>query len=512
MDTGKYAMRSITQPTHVLQAPSGPSLAEHVRAVLDAFLDPIVEALSAFVFEPTAEPLLRVEESLQRVLALVGGQIVGGLIAWLHGDVDLVSARTAHARATDQRDLRHRGIRETIVHFLGGVRLRFSTPYLSEDREGRPGRRRGVGRRGESGGGCYPVLESLGIQHQTSPALASEVARQSARCSSFEEASEALAERGVRLDAKGVRRVALFVGQEALRQRDHRMEAAARGETFSDEFAGQRVVVSVDGGRVRIREGGQRGRRGKKGRRRFRTPWREPKLVTAYVIDEEGHKVRSVRPLLDATMGDADATFGLLIAELRLRGAAQARELIVVGDGATWIWDRVDALAYALDLPPEKVVRVADFFHAVEHLTAAVESRSGWDEAKKEGWVCRMRRLLKKGKLDEVLAGVRALRNRRNAKKIATEAAYFEKRRDLMRYDVFQDRGIPLGSGAVESAIRRVINLRLKGPGIFWRADSAEAMLHLRSYLKAGRWHEIVRRVIHHSADGRSTHPLKRVA
>ena len=75
-----------------------------------------------------------------------------------------------------------------------------------------------------------------------------------------------------------------------------------RNAPFRDEFAGQRVVVSVDGGRVRIREGGQRGRRGKKGRRRFRTPWCEPKLVTAYVIDEEGHKVRSVRSPLDATM------------------------------------------------------------------------------------------------------------------------------------------------------------------------------------------------------------------
>jgi hypothetical protein len=46
----------------------------------------------------------------------------------------------------------------------------------------------------------------------------------------------------------------------------------------------------------------------------------------------------------------------------------------------------------------------------------------------------------------------------------------------------------PIGSGAAESAIRRVINLRLKGPGNFWHREHTEAMLMLRAYYKAGRW------------------------
>jgi len=505
-------MESITRPTPILQDPSRSGLSSYLRALVERFLKPMVDALEAFVQDRTPEPLLSLEETLQHILASVGGHIVGGLVTWLHRDRVFVAHQVREARGRDGRKLRNRGRRMTVVRFLGGARLRFSTPYLSEDREGRPGRRRGVGRRGVAGGGVFPVLERLGIQHQVSPALASEVARQSMRCSSFEEASEALAERGVRLDAKGVRRIALTVGNEALRQRDLRMAAAERGETFSNEFAGQRVVVSADGGRVRIREGGDRGRRNSKGGRCFHTPWREPKLVTAYVVDDQGHKVRSVAPLIDATMGDADAAFGLLIAELLLRGAAEARELIVVGDGATWIWDRVDALAHALDLPPEKVVRVADFYHAVEHLTEAAESRADWDDATRKRWVRRRRRLLKKGKFDEVLAAVQALRGRRNRRKIDTESAYFEERRDLMRYGEFADRGIPMGSGAVESAIRRVINLRLKGPAMFWKRESAQAMLHLRAYLKAGRWGEIIRRVIHRSPDGCSDRTQPRAA
>ena len=443
---------------------------------------------------------------------VAGGHIVGGVVAWLHEDRSSVSSEVAHIRASEERKLRHRGRRETIVLFLGGAQLRFSTPYLSVDYQGCPGRRRGVGRRGKAGGGCYPVLEGLGIRHQASPALASEVARQSVRCSSFEEASEALGERGLSMDAKGVRTLALFVGNEALRQRVLRMAAAAAGYTFGDEFAGKRVVVSADGGRLRTRQYGGRRRRRKKGGRRYDTPWREPKLVIAYVIDDRGRKVRSIAPLIDVTLGDADAAFGLLISELLLRGAAKAKEIIVIGDGAPWIWNRVDALAHALEMAPEKIVRVADFYHAVEHLTAIADLRAGWTDAKKKKWVCKMRRRLRKGNVDKVIKEARDFCIGRHAKALARETAYFENRRDFMRYDQFRERGIPLGSGAVESAVRRVINLRLKGAGIFWLECAAEAMLHLRAYLKAGRWSELVNRVIHRSPDGTPRLPLEKAA
>ena len=57
-----------------------------------------------------------------------------------------------------------------------------------------------------------------------------------------------------------------------------------------------------------------------------------------------------------------------------------------------------------------------------------------------------------------------------------------------MAYDKLKALKLPIGSGGVESAIRRVINLRLKGPCIFWYRENAEAMLMLRAYYKAGRW------------------------
>ena len=104
--------------------------------------------------------------------------------------------------------------------------------------------------------------------------------------------------------------------------------------------------------------------------------------------------------------------------------------------------------------------------------------------------------------MDEVLKAARPLRRGRNSTQIRTEVAYFEERREFMQYAKFRRRHIPLGSGAVESAVRRVINLRMKGPSIFWRAENAERMLHLRAYYKAGRWDELMLRVMHRSPCG----------
>ena len=65
---------------------------------------------------------------------------------------------------------------------------------------------------------------------------------------------------------------------------------------------------------------------------------------------------------------------------------------------------------------------------------------------------------------------------------------YFAGNEGRMHYSVFKEHNLPTGSGAVESAIRRVINLRLKGAGIFWTAEMAEVMLFLRSQLLCSRW------------------------
>jgi hypothetical protein len=444
-----------------------------------------------------AEALLLGEEAITRIFGLAASHVTAGLVGLIHNDGAWATDAVTSARAKSDRPTRSLGQRSTPVQFLGGARLMLTVPYVVEEfRTCRGTRRRGVGRRRASGRGSYPTLEALGISRRATPALQSEGARQTVRGASFADAREALGERGVELDEKTVRSLALSVGSKALAQREARINASRQGIVLSDEYVGKRLVISADGGRIRMREGGRRGRKRKNGRRRYRTPWREPKLFSVYVIDEDGSKVKEIPMLYDATLGGPDDMFAILTAELLLRGAAQAEEIIVVADGAPWIWNRVDALADALGVERKRIVRVADFYHAVEHLTAFADLCSDWNEEKRRRWIRKMRRYLKDGKVKQVIRIMRALCEGRGNAKIKTELQYFETRKAYMRYHAFQWRKIPIGSGAVESAIRRVINLRLKGPSIFWREENAERMLHLRAYLKAGRWDELMRSVI----------------
>lgn len=59
------------------------------------------------------------------------------------------------------------------------------------------------------------------------------------------------------------------------------------------------------------------------------------------------------------------------------------------------------------------------------------------------------------------------------------------------QYEKLQSMGIPTGSGTVESAIRRVINLRIKAPGQFWLLENAEKIIFLRSQVLTGRWYSV---------------------
>ena len=73
--------------------------------------------------------------------------------------------------------------------------------------------------------------------------------------------------------------------------------------------------------------------------------------------------------------------------------------------------------------------------------------------------------------------------------------SYFEKNSKRMCYSQFRKLGLVCGSGCVESAIRRVINLRLKAPGTFWLREMAETFIFLRSQLISGRWDVFMRNV-----------------
>ena len=335
-------------------------------------------------------------------------------------------------------------------------------------------RRKGLRRAGRRDAGVYAGLVGLGIYDRCTPALAAEVSLLAAMLGSLDEAQDVLANRGVELDTKTVRLIAYRYGARA------RLEQQIETTPFEERVCGRRVVISTDGGRIRLRET-KRGPKTKKGRRRYTGAWREPKLLIIYVVDAEGKREARFAPVMDGTLKGPDAVFALLRSYLQRLQIPQADQVLFIADGAPWIWKRVPLLVQALGLAAEQVHEVLDFYHAAEHLGKVAALRQDWRAKARSRWRNQQRRLLRRGEVERVIAAVRDICRGRNSKAMRTHRDYFIKNQSRMAYAKLMGMKLPIGSGAIESTVRRVVNLRLKGASIFWCRASAEAILLLRS-------------------------------
>ncbi len=244
--------------------------------------------------------------------------------------------------------------------------------------------------RSKAGKGMYPMLLLWGVQDRCTAAIVSEISKLVAMLGSLEEVEQVLSDRGQPLDFKTIRAIAYRFAARA------RAAQRAGNLNWGETVAGRRVVVSTDGGRIRIRTT-KRGPKTAKGRNRYRTDWREPKLLIIYVVDEKGQMDREFLAVIDGTLGGPDAIFKLMEFYLRELKIATADKILFVADGARWIWNRVGALLRRLGVKPDQVNELVDFYHAVEHLGKIAALQRRWTAAERQAWIGRQRRRLLKG-------------------------------------------------------------------------------------------------------------------
>lgn len=387
------------------------------------------------------------------------------------------------------------------IRLLGGLAITVMTLYCS------PRQRSGKGR-GPEGSGLYPELAAYRISEGNSPNLQSEVGRLVGQMP-IEAARAELKRRGVTLDEKAVRRIATELGLQMLATRTRDLGQFRAGTLpAGTELAGKRVGVQLDGGRVRIRTVVKTVRvSGKRKRRKFRVEWREPKVLIIFELDDQGRMKRGTRPVIDGTLKGPAAVIELVAFHLHRLGAKQARELVFVADGAPWIWARLDWVVAQVGIARVRVVEVLDWCHAVHHVSVALEAL-GFDKETRAEHYQRLRKLLKQGKSATVIKELKALAAGSAADSaVWRELRYLTKHHEARRlmYNTYRSWRLPMGSGAIESTIRRVINLRLKGSGIFWTEENAEAVFQLRAAVLSNRWEETVKRTQEAMARDRRT-------
>jgi hypothetical protein len=205
----------------------------------------------------------------------------------------------------------------------------------------------------------------------------------------------------------------------------------------------------------------------------------------------------------------------LATVETHRRGTERARKVCAVVDGAEWEQKFID-------LHRPDAVRILDWGHAAEHVAQAGQAAFGAGTAAASEWLGVQLHQLKHGDSQRVLDKLRELGQEMETtseahgealKAVRGSLEYLEKRRDQIRYAEFQALGYPIGSGAVESANKLVVEARLKGSGMHWARDHVNPMVALRNIVCSHRWEEawpqISQRIREEATERRATRRTK---
>jgi len=168
-------------------------------------------------------------------------------------------------------------------------------------------------------------------------------------------------------------------------------------------------------------------------------------------------------------------------------GTPAVRTVVVLADGARWIWERARAF---LGLPGVEVVEIADIYHAYGYLWAVGHALYGAGSLRATAWVEALKDQLYLHGAVPVLAALAALEPTTEEALTAIDDArtYFTRNAARMDYPRFVARHLPIGSGAVESSCKCLVEARLKQAGMRWGVPGSQAIASLRALHRSGRW------------------------
>ena len=266
------------------------------------------------------------------------------------------------------------------------------------------------------------------------------------------------------------------------------------------------LVIEIDAWNIRERDDwGQTQTLREQGKKVERWHW--VYMATVFRLDHRGQTdgkraVISQRGYVATRLG-LEALLPQLYREAIQRGLGQTQDVLVIADGAVWIWNLAKAR-----FPAAR--QQLDLWHAEEHLWAVAHDLHGRGTSEARAWVAPLLQQVRDDQTTAVIATLDELKPRlteAEAKKLQTQIEYFEHHAPRMKYkDIIVarkavDKGQatpeqsklanqPLGSGAIESTCRQY-QCRFKRTGQFWTTAGDEALMCLETFWRNGRWHEL---------------------
>ena len=215
--------------------------------------------------------------------------------------------------------------------------------------------------------------------------------------------------------------------------------------------------------------------------------WAEVRTVAIGEVEpakSEGGDVHTKNITYFSRKVSAEKFDRLAFVETHRRGIENARQVAAVMDGAEWEQGFTDYHC-------PKAIRILDFPHAAEHISAIGVCLYGENTPETQSWLEARLHKLKHFGPDELLTEFQALQKQNPEKQeISSNLAYLEKRRNQILYPEFQAQGWPIGSGIVESGNNVVMEARMKGAGMHWADKHVNPILAIRNILCSDRWKE----------------------
>jgi hypothetical protein len=211
--------------------------------------------------------------------------------------------------------------------------------------------------------------------------------------------------------------------------------------------------------------------------------YREVKAVLAFSqadvaeVSKERHEI--LHKILQAKITDSETFHETFTAVYQQARGASAAEVIVLADGARWIWTMVE------DLVPQ-AVQILDFSHAKHYLWEAGKQIYGEGSTFVRPWVKEQETLLLENKVEQVMAHLERFLDLAPA--LAPILHYFQQNAGRMHYGTYRQRGYFIGSGAIESAGKQLTAARIKGAGMRWNVTDLNALLTLRCVFLEHSW------------------------
>jgi hypothetical protein len=243
------------------------------------------------------------------------------------------------------------------------------------------------------------------------------------------------------------------------------------------------LYIEMDGAAFNTRHPGQND-----------STWRENKLGIVFSSDdvhflgyEDGGDVEKFyidrKEYADYIGNSHEFGKHLFVAALR-SGYGKYRRTVIISDGATWIRNLKEEF-----FPDAQ--QILDLFHAIENIHSFARYRFDNDEKRAMPWAQQMATLLKEGGYREVIAEVAPYKGK-TIQNVVNLHTYLTNNIENIDYKKYRDEGLYVGSGAIESSNKTVLQRRLKQAGMRWDAVTAQNMVTLRAKAVSGKWIEEV--------------------